>query len=279
MHARRIHTFALLSMTLLLSACGGSSNSPPDVAKISVSGARSAAVETAQLLSTVRLPVRPAALLNIYVAIVLADGMPVPVTAAMQGVEAQLALHELPNEENIDTLYSLLQEFGAVLHVDIQDLLNRSPNRAETLDAYAIGLRNITERSNRRAVELEEGIDSAKKEQQEQRKIVSQVEKALKEAVAAKDFTSAQDHQEDVNVARAELARRESLVKELTTLHGLFEDLLEVAQKRIAAIDGNREVLIAGLKVVDVPGVEDLGVLEGRVNRYRSGRASPFGGL
>jgi septal ring factor EnvC (AmiA/AmiB activator) len=208
----------------------------------------------------------------------LADGANVPVKAAMMGIDAQLKLHALPTDENIDDLYSLLEQFGAVLHVDINDLLNRSENRAQTLDTYAQGLANITERSTRRLEDVKQQLADLKTQQATQRKNVSTISKDVSAAVKAKDYATAQQRQKDLADAQAELTTTESRLKEMQNVQSIFVELLGIAKERIAALDRNREILIAGLKVVDVPGVDDLGVIEGKT-RGRTKGFSPFGGL
>ena len=41
-----------------------------------------------------------------------------------------------------------------------------------------------------------------------------------------------------------------------------FEKVITLGQERIESIEENREILLSGLRVVDVPGIEDIGILE-----------------
>ncbi|MSR87488.1 hypothetical protein EXS70_04975 [Candidatus Peribacteria bacterium] len=273
---------------LALSACGSSNKPAETVAANSaqvqqdagtVTGARNAIAYSLSILRTVVPTVRPGSLLSIYTSQFLADGPAMPVFAAMDGVKAQLRLHALPTEENVDDLYALLEEFAAVLHVDISDLLNRSDERTETLDLYQNGLANITERSTRRSEEIAQQLATAKTTQTEQKKTVSGIDKELKAAVKAKDFSTAQERQKELAAAREELTQTELQSKELTSIQSILKELLDIAGKRITALESNREVLIAGLKVVDVPGVDDLGVIEGKTGPRKKSGHSPFGGL
>ncbi len=283
MNIRRSLAAVLLTLPLLLSACGKSAQKeiviPPGT---TVMGARSAVLESLVFLGLSPVTVRPGALLSVYASIYLSDGVVVQVRAAMTGVDAQLKLQALPTEEHIDDLYALLEEFGAVLHVDVIDLLNRSDDRAKTLDAYSIGLQNITERSRRRADDVKQQIAIVKTEQQESRKAVSALDREVKAAVKAKDFASAQEKQQELLEAQTALTKVQFQQQELTAVQETFTELLDIADKRLAALNGNREVLIAGLRVVDVPGVDDLGVIQGRStggSRSRRGGITPFGGL
>ncbi len=278
MTIRRTLFACALAAPLLLSACGkqqGNAKIPPN---LEVTGAREALVAILPLEQSIPSLVRPSALLALYVNLLLAEGLTPPVHAAMDGIDAQIKLHALPTQENVDDLYGLLEEFGAVLHVNVTDLLNRSDDRAKTLDAYRIGLGNITERSSRRAADIKEQVGNLKKTQGEQKRDVTRINKEITSAVKAKDFSTAQDKQQELTVAQTAWTTTELTVKEMTFLHKTFAELIAIAEQRVAALEQNREVLIAGLRVVDVPGVEDLGVLESKTKR-RGGRATPFGGL
>jgi hypothetical protein len=272
----------LFLIAMLLSSCSaskGTTNAPASDNAAQVSGARDATMLTLTVLERSASVLRPAPLLSIYVNMLLADGLAVPVEAARSGIEAQLLLHAPLTGESIDSLYALLEEFAAVLHVDVNDLLNRSDNRIETLDAYSVGLRNITERSRRRAEEVQQDVATLKTQTTEQKKTVSALGAELKNATKAKDFATAQEKQSALGEAQAQLTATQSQLNEMLNIQAILSDLLKIAGQRIAALESNREILIAGLKVVDVPGVEDLGVLQGRTGGSRRGGFSPFGGL
>ncbi len=285
MKFRRTLIVASLVIPLALGACGQSAEQPSQNsaagqgASVTVSAARNSIAFSLTLLRTVRPKVRPAALLSIYTSMFLADGSDVPVTAAMDGISAQILLHALPTGENVDTLYSLLDEFGAVLHVNVPDLLNRSDDRAKTLDAYITGLSNITERSTRRTADVKEQIASLKATQREQKTTISGLNREVKTAINDKDFATAQERQKDLTAAQTALVQTESQLTELQSIQRTFEDLLDIAEGRLSALNGNREILIAGLRVVDVPGVEDLGVIQGKTNARKRSGGSFFEGL
>lgn len=277
MEIRRIALIVLLMIPLTLAGCGKTARtSETPAADVAVTGAKEAVVSILPLENGIPSVIRSGPLLSIYVNLLLAEGLTPPVRAALDGVEAQLKLHGLPTAENIDDLYALLEEFGAILHVDMADLMNRSPDRAKTLDEYGIGLANITERSARRADDIKEQIGNLKKQQAGQKRAVTALNKEIANAVKAQDFSTAKAKQRELSDAQGELTETELTLKEMTFLQKTFGTLIEIAEKRGAALEQNREVLIAGLRVVDVPGVEDLGVLEGKARR---GKFSPFGGL
>ena len=272
---------ALGALLLILSACGSEKPSDQPSANTAVTGAKSALLQITKLTTAVADPDKPAVLLSIYVAIALSDGLAVPVHAALDGIASQVALHGPPTEENVHDYYTLLEEFGTVLHVDVNDLLNRSSDRIETLDTYALGLGNITERSRRRADDLKQQITGLRDQERQQKKTVSLLDKEVKNALKAKDYATAGSQQQALLEAQQEATATSLQLKELAMIQKTLQELLDIAGDRIKALESNREILIAGLKVVDVPGVDDLGVLEGAggKTRKKKGGFSPFGGL
>jgi len=53
--------------------------------------------------------------------------------------------------------------------------------------------------------------------------------------------------------------------------------LLDVGGKRRLAIEANREVLLAGLQVVDMPGIDDLNIINEAKRRNRNSDDNLFG--
>lgn len=263
---------AIAVSVLLLSSCGNKHKNSVMPGTAEVTGAREALEAILPIGRSLPSVVRPAALLGIYVNLFMTESAAPPVHAALDGIAAQGRIHGQITRESVDNLYELLEEFGAVLHVNIADLMNRSSDRADTLDAYSTGLGNITERSRRRSADIKEQISSLKKTQSEQKRAVARINKEITNAVKSKDFQTAHASQKALTDAQTELTSTELTLKEMVFLQQTFAELDDVAKKRIAALDQNREVLIAGLRVVDVPGVEDLGVLE-RKAKKRGGRS------
>lgn len=259
---------ALLTMSML-SGCG-SGNDVISTSSLRVEGARTAVligdINTYQPQAR-----RPSAPLGVYVNLFMSGGGFLQATAAMQAVIAQAKLHAKPSEEVQDNTIALLQEFGTILQVDVPDLLNRSDDRRETLDNYQEALINITERSKLRIQQLDGFVEQLRLEQREQRQTVSQLDRQVRDALREQDYTTAGEVQPILGEAQATLAKTDNELKQQQKLHSTFEDLLEVAEDRILAIEENRQVILSGLTVVDIPGAEDLGILE------EEGRGGAFG--
>lgn len=180
--------------------------------------------------------------------------------AAVQGVTASMVFLSEDNGVR-DESYALLEELGIIISVDLQDVLNRSLHRQETLDAYHETLRDVAVRSQEHNAELETRLDDATEEQREVRTRASTAQRGLNTALRAKDYATASTMQAEVSKAQTELATVDGRVKELRSVINLFEDSLELAAERSVAIDENRDALIAGVSVLDIPGAEELGVI------------------
>lgn len=251
---------------LLLSGCLG--NQTPE---IEVNGSRAALEHTLRLVAPLYRVTRAAAPLSVYVNLYLAGGGFVPVSAARAGVLAEARMHSRPTEEDLDDAFGLLQEFGLILQVDIPDLLNRSDDRSQTLDDYTEGLTNITERSRMRAASMTEYVARLTADRRTARTRVSDTERQIRQSLQDQDYVTAGGYQRDLGEAQSELSNIESELREQETLQSSFEELIAIADERLTAIEQNREVLVAGLKVVEIPGIENLGILEQPRTRRRSG--------
>lgn len=189
--------------------------------------------------------------------------------SALAGVAAQAAFHALPGDDQLDATFALLQEFGTVLQVDVPDLLNRSDNRPQTFNSYLAGLANITERSSRRAEEVEVALDTLQDTQRTQRRAVSDLERAIRNAITAKDYATAGELQSQLGAAQKMLTETESDIAQQEIVQNSLEDLLDIAAEQKLVLEENREVIIAGLRVINLPGADSLGILENAANRRR----------
>jgi cysteinyl-tRNA synthetase len=204
----------------------------------------------------------PSAPLGQYIGYYLGGGGIPLSTSALKGVEAEVKIHtEFDPLENDDT-FALLQELGTVLQVSVPDILNRSTDRSATLTEYSTALRNITERAQSTAEDLQIYQKSLKAEEKTQRTTLNDLQKRYDKAIKAIDFATAASLQKTLNEAQTALSQTQSKGKETTSTLEAYTSLLEVSMKRLQAIDQNREILVAGLKVIEVPGIEDLGILE-----------------
>jgi hypothetical protein len=253
---------------MLLSGCADKTNN--DSSAVNTQGALSALRSVVTISNRSAEFYRPGAPLGLYMSLYLAQNSFGRVLAARTGIEAQIALSKKVNPATTDVTYQLLEEFGAILQVDIPDTLNRSDDRPTVLNEYLNGLKNITARSQKKAQDLKTTDDELRDTLREKRSAVNTMERDIRKATDAGDYQTAGSKRQDLSKAQLELAQLESEEEQTRDLLSVFTDLLEVSAERIAAIESNREVLLAGLKVVDVPGIEDLDILLEEKTRRRS---------
>ncbi|TSC79349.1 MAG: hypothetical protein G01um101425_629 [Candidatus Peregrinibacteria bacterium Gr01-1014_25] len=255
---------------LLLSACSGD-----DAAPLVVRGS-SRALIPAILLSqqnalTPQQSVRPAVTIGIYSASTLGLRSALPLHAVLQGIDAQLKM--LPSTDRpTDDAYAILAELGATLEVDITDYLNRSTDRAADLDRYTVTLRQLLKRAGTQHAALTAQADILQTQERDKRRVVNELDRTIRAAVRDKNFAIAGAAQEDIAREKAALAELEAQLDQAEQTASLLEDVMEIGEERLSAIEQNREILVAGLRVVDVPGVEELDLIDGRVRRSGSRR-------
>jgi chromosome segregation ATPase len=180
------------------------------------------------------------------------------------------------NDRERNESFALLEELGTMLQVDIQDMLNRSQTRSRTLDAYMEGLIALLRRANAHRERMEQTIDELSSERREMRKSTSAIQRELSQALRAQDYATASRKQQELISAEGELAILETRVDEERSVLRIFEKYLEIGEDRLFAISENREALLAGIKVVEVPGIDDLGLLEQENRRRNSGSEGIF---
>ncbi len=229
-----------------------------------VSGAKAAtyAISLLNGPSQIGRGIRPSMTLGIYASTYLAQGAFLPVQSAIKGILAQQKILAGQQQPESSETFSLLKEFGSILQVNIMDILNRSTNREEALEKYLRSLANITELAQRKMDELEALKEQLKEERKEKRDQVRDIERSVRNALKEEDYEFVGIKQEELSKANVELAEIEIKEEQTRDILKPYGNMMKIAKERYNAIVQNRRVLLAGLKVVEVPGVEDLDILE-----------------
>ena len=191
----------LLLCPLLCTALYACSGTQTPTTTIQTRGAR-ASIDAVFLVTGEAAPMHaPSAPFGVFVSMYLSSRGAIPVNAALQGIDAQtkIAKKNIP----LDETYSLLETLGTVLQVDIPDMLNRSEDRADTLNQYATALANVTERGKQKATEIQNELDSLKAKEREQNSRVSTIQRAISTALLAKDYAAAGENQKALSEAQA----------------------------------------------------------------------------
>lgn len=198
-------------------------------------------------------------------------------SGAQTGVEAGVTLL-LADRKTLSGSLLLMEQLGTTLEVDLPDYLNRSPDRQKTLDAYVNVLKQLRLNSGAEYTALTQQLDALKDELRDKRNAANKLQRDLNSALTKKDYATASDLQSQVGTAKVEQAKADAQVNQVQSIVNIFKTLNAVADQRLQAIAANREVLIAGLHVVDVPGIDDLGVLKTKNSRDLENEAGIMGG-
>lgn len=255
----------LLLAYCLLVGCSLSGGSP--VSPESVSGGKSATIVLDALAKGPAVQARPGGVLGVFTTMYLAQGTFLPSASAVRGVRDILRIVHDQEKPLSDESFALLQTLGDILSVDLFDLLNRSPNRIESLDRYTESLTNADAATKSKLEEIAAALKVLAAQKKERRTIVSDLMREQKATIAAKDYSTAARQDEELLAARTRLSETEFTESQSKDMQGRFVKLLDIAEKRKAAIEKNRELLLAGLRVSDLPGLEDLGILEKKATR------------
>jgi hypothetical protein len=250
----------LLLSAITLCQCSGQKQVPATA--IAVVSARTGAMQTQTLmLQAANGNSLPGASLGMYVANYMINSNGMHVQGAVNGVTTGLGIL-VDNAQESEESFALLEELGTVLQVTIPDMLNRSTDRQKTLDTYLDTLTTVYDRSQSEVTALKQTQTTLLAKQHDTRTVVTQIQHDLNLALQKQDYASASTKQSEIIDAKAEQSKAETEVSQLNSTMTLYTNLNKIAAKRLQAIQVNREPLIAGLTVVDVPGIEDLDVLK-----------------
>lgn len=268
---------ALTVLTLLFAACG-KADTPSES---SVTGGISAVMSIDKVLNTADTSVhalRSAALLGVQVAEYISMTPTVVVASGIAGVEVTSLMHSAESTIT-DPDFKLLAAFSEALSVDVAELLNRSQDRREQLDVYAEALTNVATRANDRYKELRSIEEQATTDLRSLKKELSTAEREVKNATSEKDFSLASEKQKIVLDLQKQIADKELQVDQTSDIVDQLADMLELYGEKILAIQRNREALILGVQVIDVPGVEELQLIKREKTTRRTNRQGLFDGL
>ncbi len=253
----------------MLAACGSGANAPVTgsgavQAVLPVLAAVGFTTELSGIDSLAQSAARPSAAIGVFAAEYLQARSLSLIQSPLAGVRAQQHLDELndPVSGSSGTVYALLDELRRAANLDVSDLLNRSTDRAVALDAYLRELDAVIIKGSRANEGLNAEIASITADRKTLQAEITALSKQQKTAAGAGQFQQAGDIQIQLDEAQRRLDvgdRQLQTDKEVQKALGVVAGTA-IARKQ--AIEANREVLIAGLKVVDLPQTPAIGVLE-----------------
>ncbi len=262
---------ALALLLLMLAACSRSSSGDTNVTT-------DIGLDAIPQLLMLALPTvetaKPSAMLGSFLALYVSETDIIDTKSAVMGVASLRMLLGTQEETGTEETYALIAELGQLLQVDIPDILNRSNNRPETLNAYMVSLTNVGTIAKKKQIALDELQDQKRDRLAAQRNVVTGIEREISTALKNEDYATAGSKQPALQEERQTLSTIENGIERTRETEDTLETLLTIAEARAQAIEQNREILIAGLKVLELPGIDDLGILEQVKTRDLS---SPFG--
>jgi hypothetical protein len=251
----RLYWLLLLGLSVTLSACKGTESTP-----------------------TSDLPQAHAGRSGLRVSLILLDhGQELSQNAAEAGSLSSVFMSEQergivpippsaldlrPRQSTTETDAELIERGIYHLRIDMQQLLNRSTDRSTALQAYETTLESLVSDSREHLAILRDEEDRFKDEERRLKRVVRDLAKDVQKSIrgdyerdAAIIITELTESQASLIEASASLARAELFI-------GSYKEILEPLEDRLFALKANRDALLEGIRVQDVRGIEDLGVLE-----------------
>ena len=273
---------SLLTIAVVLTSCsaGNTSTEVEDLqTKAAKNGIASAFTLSKSLAIGSRSVFRPSASMGMFISSYLSQGAFVTVQSAINGIEAELKLLAGQVKPTTSETFSLLTELGSLLQINVPEMLNRSTNRAESINSYSESLNSTGKIAEQKLSELESREEILKKELRVKKDIAKEIERGINSAFKDENYSHAASEQEKLQEAESEVAKTKIEYDQVTDLVRRYEDMLEIASDRLRAISKNREILISGLKITEVPGIENLEIMNDskRYKKSRAGDGNMFG--
>jgi len=170
----------------------------------------------------------------------------------------------------------LIQILVQLLDKDIQNVLNSASKREDGLDAYINAIESTAQKGEIRLRALQDTLERSEDDSSRFERRIREIQNEIEDVIAEGNTTQ-------VNVLTDELIQKQQLLAEAdvdvivnTHLISAYEDVLEPIENRLKAIRANRDALIKGVTITDMPGVEDLKIIEyedGAIRVRSSGRS------
>ncbi|HLD64174.1 MAG TPA: hypothetical protein VI913_04755 [Candidatus Peribacteraceae bacterium] len=259
-----------LAILALLCTAAGLASAQPVASGLEISGAKSGAY-TSALLSGARgvdFAPGPSATVGVYSSLFLAQGTFLSANAAIIGMEAQARIISGYGDIETSETFVLLKELAAILQTNVAEMLDNSLDRTEALNTYLSSLENLLTTASRKLTELETLEDEQSDIAKEKRRAFHDLQNLVNRALRQDDYETAGANQEDLLIAEQELDIAESEQDQTQRVIRTYKKLIDVGEERLMAIEANREAIIAGIQVINLPGTDELDLIidENRFN-------------
>ena len=249
----------MITSVLLLTSCGGEVTNTPSTE--SVSTAKSA-LYVQSLFSDPQAP-KSSSALGVFTTYLLETESASRAEGSQAGVESLRDIEGTsPEEDYEEKSYEILRSLGTVIQTDLIEVLNRSTDRTAALNTYLESLIAVDQHGSDQLTKLQSDMETIDDERKTVRKERSAAKREVKNLLKNSDYEAASQQQKKLADIELNLAKIEAERDRIKELKKQYEDFLEISGDRIAAIENNREILISGLRVVNLPGIKDLKLIE-----------------
>jgi hypothetical protein len=246
--------FALLC-ALFFTACLGGGSDENDLLE-TIRSARSGARISAELSDiTHAKEAVPAALAGTIMGVQLSDAQ-----TTDRSIPESIPLGSTTDTVRADT--DLLASFVVLMQTNMQNLLNQTTDREGKLDEYTQSLSSHVQRGSIRFRELEDRKKNFDDDTSRLQRRIRNLEDELDKALTKGDSQSAAVFTQELIERQTLLAKTKADILITKRILESYSDLLGPMEERLNAINANRNALIQGIRIVDIPGVEELGILE-----------------
>lgn len=166
-----------------------------------------------------------------------------------------------PGAEEVIHDAALLERFIELLRQDVRELLNASPDRTETLDEYIEALSSHLQRGEVRLRALRDREENLRDDENRLERVRDELRENLDGAIRGGEGRNVAALMEDITERHEAFAEVQTELIVVQRFLEALDRVLPTLQERLRAIQANREALIKGVRVIDIPGVEDLGII------------------
>ena len=208
---------------------------------------------------------RPSASLGVHMSTYLSKSEP-PVHGALKS--ARIIGPLMQTSDTTEAPFMTIQTLGNLVQTNIVEAMNQNTERGEVLNRYVALLRSTLQNAQRDTGNLRDRRQQLVQEEREQQSVIHTLRKEIDAAERAGDFSTVGSRQRTLSDTKGEQGKTEASMDELENTLKILDDLTRIAEERLNAIEENREALMAGIRVVEIPG---LGTSPRRSRRQKRG--------
>ena len=182
------------------------------------------------------------------------------------------------SDDPIEGYTALINSIIDLLVTDVQDLMNNSRDRSDTLNEYIQSLRREIEQGKIALRSLETQEEESDTTQRRVKRLVRELEDQLDDAIRSGESNNSSSILQELLDAQQELVTSQTQLTVAKQFQSSLSEVLGPLEERLRAVEANRDALVKGVRITDIPGVDDLGILERENGRFTIRRSTRSGG-